>query len=115
MVARTGGGPSAKTYTLQDGTYTKIGNRVIISFKMTMSAVTHDGTGENVINGIPFTPSKDSAGSAGIDTAVVSDVKSIYAKNGSKGFRLIGTTGLVLSTHFDPGTIIGSVTYRYDS
>lgn len=43
------------TYTIQVGTYTKIGNRVIFSARVAWSA--HTGTGDINISGLPFTSS----------------------------------------------------------
>lgn len=41
------------TYSLQQGTYTKIGNRVFIQIAITWTA--HTGTGDMLITGLPFT------------------------------------------------------------
>ena len=48
------------TYASQQGTYTKIGNLVTVSFYMTISSI---GTGDTVImSGLPFTPLASSGG-----------------------------------------------------
>ena len=50
----TGGtSAGAGTYSLQQGTYTKIGNRVFIQISITWTA--HTGTGDMLITGLPFT------------------------------------------------------------
>ena len=43
------------TYTLQEGTYTKIGNMVVANCGVTWTA--HTGTGDLTITGLPFTAS----------------------------------------------------------
>ena len=48
------------TYTLQTGTYTKIGNRVCFQTRMTWTA--HTGTGDMAVAGLPFTSAITSNG-----------------------------------------------------
>jgi hypothetical protein len=43
------------TYSLQNGYYTKIGNRILFSIRVTWSG--HTGTGNMVIDGLPFASS----------------------------------------------------------
>jgi hypothetical protein len=43
------------TYTIQTGTYTKIGNTVYFTGRVIVSAITVAATGSLVINGLPFT------------------------------------------------------------
>lgn len=51
-----GGGATGVTYTAQTGTYTRIGNRVIYSLRVVLSAK-GSSTGEFRITGLPFTAS----------------------------------------------------------
>jgi len=53
--------PPSVTYTLQEGTYTKVGRLVTIWFDIRVSSVS-GGTGGAVIGGLPFTVLSASAG-----------------------------------------------------
>jgi len=54
------GGFSAVTYTTRLGTYTKVGNMVYVFWDFLVTGTT--GTGDNKINGLPFTVSGSMAG-----------------------------------------------------
>lgn len=48
------------TYSLQEGKYTRIGNRVFIYLALTVGTVTNAGTGPTLITGLPFTSAEAS-------------------------------------------------------
>jgi hypothetical protein len=52
-VANVGGTVTGRTYSAQTGTYTKIGNIVTVTFKVTLSAK-GTGTGNAGLGGLPF-------------------------------------------------------------
>jgi hypothetical protein len=58
------GGSATATYTSRTGTYTKIGNRVILFFEIRLATLS--GSGNTWLTGNPFTPSGDDG-----DTGVV--------------------------------------------
>ena len=53
VFAGSGSNPSV-TYSAQDGRYTKIGNRVYFSILLIITGVSSQGTGNILINGLPF-------------------------------------------------------------
>lgn len=68
-----GGAASGVSYASRTGTYTKIGNRVILFFEIQLSAIS--GAGSTWITGNPFTPSGDNG-----------DVGTVQIASGGVGF-----------------------------
>ena len=53
-------------YDIQLGKYTKVGNLVTISCFLVLSSVSSQGTGNNFISGLPFTPADNSLGAGAV-------------------------------------------------
>jgi len=128
----TSGGGQSQTYSIQAGTYTKVGNLVTCHFRISISASSNIGSGNVRITGLPFaangsnnlrapfsTFNVDYDGSAGTkmhfytSSAGVSFLQIIYTRDNTSW--VIGST-----TNFDIGTgqadiVCGSFSYYTDS
>jgi hypothetical protein len=84
--------PGTGTYSIQVGTYTKIGNRVLFQVYITWSA--HTGTGNMRVAGLPFTSS------AATDTlhtmSIWSNELALTASNTLQAYVLRNDTAIVL-------------------
>jgi hypothetical protein len=106
------------TYTLQNGTYTKIGRQVTINFLIGVNIL---GTGSSsVVTGVPFTVNNTNRGGGGVAYVELPIVAyaSINPAVLTSGTQLIFATSTILgvwadqSNIFTDGTIIsGTVTY----
>jgi hypothetical protein len=79
--ALTAAGISGATYSVQTGQYTKVGNRVMVSCKVTLSALTSGGTNYLRVTGLPFAAAQTGAA-------------SVYSENltgGTSGRYIVGT------------------------
>jgi hypothetical protein len=107
------------TYTTQAGTYTKIGNRVLITLQLRWTA--HTGTGTMAINSLPFstasvTPSGYLSNFASL-TSPANEIKQFYVNLSSTRIELEsvpvaggGTTALAMDT--DAGL---TITFHYQT
>jgi hypothetical protein len=84
------------TYSLQTGSYTKIGNTVYCNFRISTATVTA-GTGQVLLAGLPFTQN----GSG--------EVRGSFGVGDSRGFLGDTPTGIVTE---QIGTTTASLTYR---
>jgi hypothetical protein len=119
----SGGAPTGISYTTQTGSYTKIGNMVYVSFRMTFAFTNGTGSGSVQISGLPFTsaniiqakttPQQDNITFTGftyLDMSASSGGTTInLAKNRSGG----SAAGVALTDCNSGGTdISGGVFYR---
>ncbi len=77
------------TYTLQSGYYTRIGNMIFATFRVSWSA--HTGTGDMLINGFPFT-CRNSANYDPEGSILVSDINFPASTTYIQGHIGAGTT-----------------------
>jgi hypothetical protein len=84
------------TYSIQTGSYTKIGNTVYCNFRISTATVTA-GTGNVLLGGLPFTQS----GSG--------DVRGSFGIGDSRGFLGDTPTGIVTE---ELGTTTAKLTFR---
>jgi len=109
--------PSGHTYVSQEGTYTKIGNRVIATFLIVISATGVNGTGNNRITGLPFA-SEGTYANVGViaynDVFSASNVKSCYTSGSEIAFVGDGPTQSDINENYKDGAayISGSINYR---
>jgi hypothetical protein len=82
------------TYTVQDGFYTRIGNRVIFNFRVAWTA--HTGTGLLRLRGLPFASS--SAGNSQTPVALRLNNLASPASTIVQGYVNLGTTEVVLES-----------------
>lgn len=105
------------TYTIQTGTYTKVGNLVTVRGNLTVNVIGTGSTG--VISGLPYAPANQTAGSIGYFTAAAGSFVwvGILASTGAatltiSGLAAAGTGATIPATFFGNGTNIQfSVTY----
>lgn len=66
VCARQTGGAITAVYEIQTGKYTKVGNLVTISGLIVITSVSSQGSGENRLTGLPFTPADNSLGAGAV-------------------------------------------------
>jgi len=64
------------TYTTQLGFYTKIGNKITVTFNFVINIM---GTGGAAINGLPFTSNDDAVGGYGSISALTDSLRNFYS------------------------------------
>jgi hypothetical protein len=91
------------TYTAQAGTYTKIGNRVYISMRLTVLIA---GTGEDYrISGLPFSAAAISSASIGYFASLKSNQTYLSANFVGSTINMTGTTVATANITSGPGVI----------
>jgi hypothetical protein len=119
----SGGAPTGISYSTQTGSYTKIGNMVYVSFRMTFTFTNGTGSGSIWISGLPFTsaniiqakttPQHDNITFTGftyLDMSANANATTLALGKNRSG----GTAGAVLLTDCNSGgtDISGGVFYR---
>lgn len=120
-LARWVGGNISATYTAQNGRYTKIGRMVTLSFDITVSSISSQGSSIAYIAGAPFNnPSSqdyDYAGTFGIRTCIPDTItaNSIikHATNTSLLIRQNSDFDSNFTGNWQAGIMRGSITYEY--
>jgi hypothetical protein len=81
-------------YSTQTGKYTKIGSLVIISGLINITSVSSQGSGNNFISGLPFTPADNSLGAAAVarnDAFTTSVIINSFAWGSARMFFVANT------------------------
>lgn len=81
------------TYSVQSGSFTKIGNRVFFNLYLTWSG--HTGTGNMIITGLPFTSSAAANSQAAVAAAFVNNI-TLTASNLLQGYVDVNSQKIVL-------------------
>jgi hypothetical protein len=121
LVSLAGGAGSG--YTTQDGTYTRLGNLVFVTFFVEIQAATWS-TGDILLAGLPYVNEPGSYGVGKLDywviTGNVIDVKLHFQPSAAQAYLVyknaasaLGHDGPIDTTYVTPGTSFrGSMTYR---
>jgi hypothetical protein len=112
--SRNGANPSL-TYTAS-GAYTKVGRLVTVSAKMSISAVAAQGTGANIVQGLPFTPegTYTSFGTVYFNSAfatIVTYAVSVEAVSSYFLFKAAINSTSNVDANFTVGELYFSITY----
>jgi hypothetical protein len=116
-------GASSLSYTTQVGLYTKVGNVVHVTGRITIDAVSAQGSSVNYISGAPFVAAVGTdvlyAGSVGINTALATVVVTNVQLSGNDSnitFHQATNNGdNVQANWVASGTVIFSLTYKTDA
>jgi len=102
------------TYAFQAGTYQKLGNRVDLHFRVMVSGVTSQGSGQWYIGGIPYvTADVDAVGTIGYSQCFTDIMRALITFDTK--LYLISASGINNSaTLLGTGLFTGSVTYRVE-
>ena len=120
-LARWTGGAISATYTEQVGRYTKVGRVVTLSFSITTSAISSQGSSLLYIGGLPYNNSSSHnymyAGTFGLRTAISSTTVSTsvikHSTNNSLLFREDNNFQRNVDNSWLVGEMRGSITYEY--
>lgn len=110
VLSRTG---SSYTFAFQSGRYTKIGNIVICTFSISISAIGTQGSSYNQLSGLPFTPATlDSGnlrwtGSLSWKSALTSATNFYWS-----GATFFTDGSNALQTNFATGDMYGFIAYQ---
>ena len=120
-LARWTGGNISATYTAQNGRYTKIGRMVTLSFDITVSSISSQGSSIAYISGAPFNNSSsqdyDYAGTFGIRTCIpeatiaTSCIK--HSTNTAIMIRQNNDFDQNIDDNWQSGIMRGSITYEH--
>jgi hypothetical protein len=66
VCARSTGGAISAVYELQTGKYTKVGNLVTVSAFISITSISSQGSDENRVTGLPYTPADNSLGAGAV-------------------------------------------------
>jgi len=66
VCARSTGGAITAVYELQTGKYTKVGNLVTVSAFISITSISSQGSDENRVTGLPYTPADNSLGAGAV-------------------------------------------------
>ena len=119
-LARWSGGNISATYTQQTGRYTKIGRMVTLSFDITVSAISSQGTSLIYISGSPFnnpsTQDYEFAGTFGIRDAISSSTVATscikHATNSAILIRQNNNFNENVDDNWQVGSMRGSITFE---
>jgi hypothetical protein len=120
-LARWTGGNISATYTAQNGRYTKIGRLVTLSFDVSVSAISSQGSSIAYISGAPFnnaaTQNYVYAGTFGQRSAISSSTVAMscikHATNNAILFRQHDDFRENVDDNWEVGTMRGSITYEH--
>ena len=90
------------TYTIQSGTYTKIGNRVFFDGRIAINVIGTPGS-TSTISGLPFTAAASSAATVGFWAGSATNYVSMTGQ--------IGGTTIILRAIAAAGAALGSATF----
>ena len=119
-LARWSGGNISATYTQQTGRYTKIGRMVTLSFDITVSAISSQGTSLIYISGSPFnnpsTQDYEFAGTFGVRDAISSSTVATscikHATNSAILIRQNNNFNENVDDNWQVGSMRGSITFE---
>lgn len=113
-LSRDGTAPTGITYASQLGSYTKIGRLVEAQFSINISAISTQGTGNWLIQNLPFTSGGSgavSSGSIGINGILSGICSSCYTNPGSSFIYPILNGQANSTSTAATGIMSGSITY----
>lgn len=113
-LTRDGTAPTGITYNSQSGAYTKIGRMVRAQFSININAISTQGTGNWLIQSLPFTAGGSStiaSGSIGISGILSGVTSSCYTNPGSSFIYPILSGQANSTSTAATGVMSGSITY----